>query len=62
MTMGDLSDYNRRINGLKKFQNKTIMINGLLKVHNMKKEMLKKIVKKMPTYRMLYQKLLRLKN
>lgn len=62
LLMGDLADYNSRVSSFKKFENKTIMINGMLKIPNMRKEMVKKIVKKMPTYKLLYEKLEKLNN
>lgn len=58
----DLQTFNERMSSCKKYISKNIMINGLTKIPGVSIEIAKKIGKTMPTYRIFYNKLAKLKS
>lgn len=58
----DLQTFNERMSSYKKYVSKNIMINGLTKIPGVSFEIAKKIGKTMPTYRIFYNKLAKLKS
>ena len=58
----DLQTFNERMSSYKKYVSKNIMINGLTKIPGVSIEIAKKIGKTMPTYRIFYNKLAKLKS
>lgn len=58
----DLQTFNERMSSCKKYVSKNIMINGLTKIPGVSIEIAKKIGKTMPTYRIFYNKLAKLKS